>query len=450
MFYVHFLERLDKTLINLNRPYIVEKGDSVRFSRYISLLLVSLFVSSILFSHVVANDYGLNGDELTSNKIIDDGTIISPNNPIVLYTSWPNLAVKERIGYRSTGFGFEILNTSNPETIEVLNEFRFEGYSNSSGYLVLNDTLLYLSVANYGNWSMGFYVFDVTNHENTSISQYFFNTSLSGFYCYGLYLKGNYLYFLVNKPNIPIGGVIVVDCTNTTQPVEVGSYFYTGCWFHELAFNNNYAYILTDDFYCEQPEAGIQILDVGNVSSLTKVGEVFEVGIYKAIECSGNYLYLTKGYSGLDIFDLTNPINPQNISNYVESDEYFRDVCLHENLAFLVKTEGCSVLDLSDIHLPKRIGNFKYTKEIGGFSFGLIEDDLLYLHRTSENFNRMLFILDISNPEKPVMLYPSWIAPKWVRNDISLFFVSVAFSILGIGIIAVSITLIVRRRKRVR
>ncbi|MCK4291474.1 MAG: hypothetical protein KAX09_10870, partial [Candidatus Heimdallarchaeota archaeon] len=315
-------------------------------------------------------------------------------------------------------------------------------------YLVLNDTLLYLSVANYVNWSMGFYIFDVANHKNTSISQYFFNTSLSGFYCYGLYMRGNYLYFLVNRLNAPIGGVLVIDCANTTQPVEVGSYFYTECRFFDLAFNNNYAYLLTDDLYCEQPEAGIQIIDIGNVSSLTKVGEFFEAGFFNAIECSGNNLFLINRFSGLDILELTDPINPQNISNYVETDEYFQDICISENTAFVVKAAGCSVLDLSDIHSPLRIGNFKYTKELGAFRFGLIEDDLLYLHKNSEDPNRMLFILDVSNPSKPTRLYPSWIAPKWARNPISLFFVSAAMSILGISIIVVPTVLIVKRRRR--
>ena len=252
----------------------------------------------------------------------------------------------------------------------------------------------------------------------------------------------------MNKPNIPIGGVIVIDCATTTQPMEVGRYFYTGCWFHDLVFYNNYAYILTDDFYCEQPEAGIQIIDIANVSSLTKVGEIFDVGVYKAIEFSGNNLFLINRFSGLDIFDLTDPINPQNISNYVETDQYFQDICLSEDIAFLVKSEGCSVLDLSDIHSPKKIGNFKYTKERFGFRFGLLEDDLLYLHKNSEDPTRMLFILDVTNPEKPVKMYPAWIGPQWARNEFTLFVVSTAITLSGIVIIGVSIFLIVKRKRR--
>jgi len=419
----------------------------VRISGYIAILFISLFVSPILFSNVFVNDNGFIDNEITSKKIIDDGTILSPNNLISLYYCWPNVAVNERVAYRSTSRGFEILNTSNPETFEIINEFHLKE-NLSSGYIALNDTFLYLSVANYRNLSLGFYIFDVADHKNTSISQYFFNTSLNGFYCYGLYVKGNYLYFLVNKPNIPVGGIIVFDCANITQPVEVGSYFYTECRFLDLVFNNNYAYILTDDRYCEQPEAGIQIIDIGNVSSLTKVGEVFDVGIYNAIECFGNNLFLTKGYSGLDIFDLTDPINLKNISNYVETDKYFLDICLSETIAFLIKSEGCSVLDLSEIHSPKKIGNFKYTKERFAFRYGLVEDDLLYLHKDSENPDRMLFIIDVSNPKKPARMYPSWIGPKWARNEFTRFLVSIAISIAGIGIIVVSITLIVKRRRR--
>ena len=375
---------------------------------------------------------------------------MSPNNPIALYRSWPNLAAKDRVAYRSNSHGFEILNTSYPETIDIINEFHLEE-NLSSGYLTLNNTFLFLSVADYRNWSMGFYVFEVANHENTSISQYFFNTSLTDFYCYGLYVRGSYLYYLTNNINDRIGGVIVFDCTDVTHPVEVGSYFKTECCFQDLVFYNNFAYLLSMNSYCEHSAPDIQIINVENTSLLTKVGEVEENTGFNSIDCYRDYLLLTNIFEGLDIYDLTDPTNPQKISTYAETDVYFQDACLSENIAFLVKLKGCSVLDLSDIHSPKRIGNFKYKKENGGFEYGLIEDNLLYLHKNSEDLDRMLFILDVSNPKKLAMLFPSWIAPRWVRNEITLLLVSVVTPIIGISIIAVITSVIViRRRKRKR
>lgn len=419
----------------------------MRIFRYITLLFISLFVSPIFISQVVANDHGPIIDELTSQKIIDDGSIFSPNNLLPsYYYCWRNLVANERVAYRSNSHGFEILNISNPETIEVINEFHLEENLTSS-FLTLNDTFLYLSVADYNNWSLGFYVFDVVNHENTSISKYFLNTSLTDFYCYGLYTKGSFLYYLVNNINDIIGGVIVIDCSNVTHPVEMGSYFHSGCCFQELVFYNNFAYLIGND-YCEFAEADIQIINISNASSLTKVGEVVDNDTFNGLVCYEDYLLLAGMFGGLHIYELTDPINPQKISTYTETDVYFKDVCISENIAFLVKTKGCSVLDLSDIHSPKRIGNFKYKKENGGFEYGLVEDDLLYLHKNSEDLDRMLFILDVSNPKRPTMLFPSWMAPRWVRYEITLFLVSVVTPIIGISIIAVIIVIVIRKRKR--
>ena len=98
----------------------------MRISRYITLLVIFLFVSPIFFSYIVANDNGFFDNEVTSEKVIDDDQVISPNNMIALHFSWPNLAAKERVAYRSNSYGFEILNTSNPETIEVINKFQLD------------------------------------------------------------------------------------------------------------------------------------------------------------------------------------------------------------------------------------------------------------------------------------------------------------------------------------
>jgi len=116
----------------------------VRIPRYTVLLLISLLISPIFFSNVSANDHGIINNELSSKKIIEDEELFTPNNPIALYYGWPNLVANDRVAYRSTSRGFEILNTSNPETIEVIDEYHLEE-NLSSGYLALNNTFLSFS-----------------------------------------------------------------------------------------------------------------------------------------------------------------------------------------------------------------------------------------------------------------------------------------------------------------
>lgn len=420
----------------------------MRIPRYTILLLVSLIISPIFISNVFANDHVIIDNDLTSEEIIDDEELLFPNNLIAMYYSWPNLIANGRVAYRSITHGFEILNMSDPEVIKVINEFHIERDLYSS-YLTLNSTLLYLSVSSYKNWSMGFYVYDISNHENTSISQYFFNSSLSDYYCYGIYVKDSYLYYLVNDPDADIGGVIVFDCSNATHPIEVGRYFHSDSYFRDLVITNNYAYLMNVNYY-EDDMDEIQIINMANISALVKVGEITDESRLRSIECQNDRLFLVSQIDGLRIFDLTDPIHPQITSSYNEVDGYFQDICLTDSTAYIVKSYGCSVLDLSDINNLEKIGDFNYQKERGGFQYGLIEDDLLYLHRSSEDPDRMLFILDVSNPKRPTKMYPSWIAPKWAFNELAAFLVIIIIPPTIIFSIIVFIVFLIVKRKRRR
>ena len=73
----------------------MRKGDSVRISRYIAILFISLFVSPIFFSQVVANDHRFIDDELISNivKIAKNKDI----NYFVEYFNKGNINVKKSI-----------------------------------------------------------------------------------------------------------------------------------------------------------------------------------------------------------------------------------------------------------------------------------------------------------------------------------------------------------------
>jgi hypothetical protein len=66
----------------------------------------------------------------------------------------------------------------------------------------------------------------------------------------------------------------------------------------EVDVSGNYAFVADDDF-------GLRILDISNPSSPLEVGTYLETGIWR-ITVSGNYAYVADDRS-LRIIDITNP-----------------------------------------------------------------------------------------------------------------------------------------------
>jgi len=133
------------------------------------------------------------------------------------------------------------------------------------------------------------------------------------FYDDGIAISGNYMFICENGA---ANFIDVVDISVPNHPVSVNTYPVTIAPF-TIAIDGNYAYIGEGD--------GLEIIDVSNVLSITRVSKTVEDHVSKII-VSGNLLYYTN-LSSFAVMDVTNKAAPVKLGSYTlppqSDDEFF-------------------------------------------------------------------------------------------------------------------------------
>lgn len=93
-------------------------------------------------------------------------------------------------------------------------------------------------------------------------------------------------------------------------------------------------------------------------------------GQAESVFVSGNFAYLADGFSGIQIFDVSQPENPKLIGSY-DTLGYSEDIFVLKNLAFIAdKDGGFLILNVSDPKNPKEISRYKPISAEGVFVSG--------------------------------------------------------------------------------
>ncbi|POZ50708.1 Calx-beta domain-containing protein [Methylovulum psychrotolerans] len=181
-------------------------------------------------------------------------------------------------------------------------------------------------------------------------------------------------------------------------PHLVGSYTNPdGGNLQEIIFKNGLAYISAS-------ENGLQVLDVSNPESPTKVGS-FKLYYGIDVDLSGNLAYNADSSYGLRILDVSNPNAPVEIGGYATKDSGFvfcKSVTLSGSLAYLVMEgidsdfadNGILIIDVSNPYRPTKLNSFPSAFEATDLA---ISGNQAYV--TSGNAG--LLIYDVSNPYNP-------------------------------------------------
>jgi hypothetical protein len=166
------------------------------------------------------------------------------------------------------------------------------------------------------------------------------------------------------------GGLIVLDISSPDNPVEIGNY--DDHTMVELAVQGNHAYVSSEGFNHPYDLSQLLVLDVSDPSAPY---EVFSTGWYwesyfSDLIVQGPYLYESGGYagkggnySGLNIWNVSDPTDPYVVGSY--GDEY---TCLAElaksgEYIYGSCSAGLSVTDISNVLSPMLVGSFS-TDEI--------------------------------------------------------------------------------------
>ncbi len=121
-------------------------------------------------------------------------------------------------------------------------------------------------------------------------------------------------------------------------------------------------------------------------------------GYSRDLVVHGDYVYLVDGEYGLQIFDITDPANPDSIANYNTSG-FSSDVFVSGKHAFIADgLSGLQVIDISDPSQPVRIGGY----DTPGYARGVsVEGDYAYVAEGDPLGQANLRVFDISDPTSP-------------------------------------------------
>jgi hypothetical protein len=238
-------------------------------------------------------------------------------------------------------------------------------------------------------------------------------------------ISGNYAYVTNSSFFFFNGGVQILDISDPTNPIGVGSITdgangadeLNGVW--SIAISGNYAYVTGYGVDFSGSDGGVQILDVSDPTNPVGVGSITDgesgaddLAGAISIAVSGNYAYVASsiddGVQILDISDPTNPIGVGSITdgaNGADELEGAWAITIAGNYAYVASADddGVQILDISDPTNPVGVGSI--TDEANGAdelegAYGItISGNYAYVASIADNGVQ---ILDISDPINPI------------------------------------------------
>jgi len=129
---------------------------------------------------------------------------------------------------------------------------------------------------------------------------------------------------------------------------------------------------------------------------ITTVGSLDTSGACRNAFFNGQYIYLADGYSGMQVIDVSDAVNPVNVGT-LDTPGYSYQVQVSGNYAYIADhSGGLQVVDVTDPTNPSPVGNISTAEVALGIA---VSGDLAILGE-----GNYLEFFDISNPSSPVLL----------------------------------------------
>lgn len=270
--------------------------------------------------------------------------------------------VEDNIIYTANGGILQILSISNPSEPQLLGQVSTDG--------IITD------VAKEGNYiylaeqDSGLKIIDVSNlADPVQVSELFLQGPVNG-----LVVNNQTLFILEGEYYDGIqwlgGGLRIVNITSPSNPQTLGFYDSPN-ESHHISLVGDYVYI--DNFFIE-----ILIIDISDLLNPTLVGS--DSVRFGNSYLSENLLYVGSGYpdvSGLKIFDVTDPINPSLVSHTI-FDGGVEDIIVSEGYAYITigdywdgntwREGQIKIFDVSDPVNPQEIGFYESSGDVSSVS----------------------------------------------------------------------------------
>lgn len=230
------------------------------------------------------------------------------------------------------------------------------------------------------------YTFEIIDAADTMSLTLLWFEQIYGFTT-GFFIDGSYA-FVADTTNLE-----VLDISDPANPRKIGKFFDDGGDIIEIAVLGDYAYILENGF-------GLKILDVSDPTNIIEMGNISLMGysmwdLYVTEELAFVSL-VGDGLAIIDIFypeypqlimiyhevpvifsaamidtylllaaldyfhiiDLTNPFNPEELSNWTRTNAVYTDMHVTKDYAFVMSWEGFDVIDINDKENPVKVSQY--------------------------------------------------------------------------------------------
>jgi hypothetical protein len=163
----------------------------------------------------------------------------------------------------------------------------------------------------------------------------------------------------------------------------------------------------------------LQVLDISNPSSLSKIGEVRLEGSPQDIVLSGNYAYLvTLCY--LIIVDISDQIHPSVVASLYFEGFRFHSIVLSSNHVFLASDNGLTIYDVSDPNHP--VYKAHYSRELTDVAiwgnYALCVCTYWEFPKSTRSYG--LEVVDISSPSVPSLIGTFELEKDYIPREIDV------------------------------
>ncbi len=214
---------------------------------------------------------------------------------------------------------------------------------------------------------------------------------------HGVFVSGRYAYIASRSP-LPGGGGIpgssglrIVDISNPSSPIEVGFWPSVG-QVYCVYVAGSYAFV-GGDHYPTSTTGTLRIIDISDPSNPVEVGFRDVPAQVSGITVVGSHAYLASYNAGLRIIDVENPNDPVEIGSLLLG--IASDVSVDGNLAYVSNdTGGLLIIDVTDNANPIEAGF--YLTGARAYSAAIFDGHAYVADESG------LRVVDVSNPSSPI------------------------------------------------
>jgi hypothetical protein len=254
-------------------------------------------------------------------------------NPQVHSSTYPSEGLMEinvvgEIAYIADQFtGLRIVNVSDSSNPTTLNLY-------GSSYQIM-DVQVEGDIAYVADWDRGLIALNISNPINVvELDQY----DLSGA-CTHAEISGSFAYCVDHYGDY--SSLLVLDVSDPEQISYVGNHIQADVDFWNPTVEENLIFV---GDHSPGPVC-FHILDIENPSNIQEVGLYDKAGM-NSFYIDENYLFSANWERGLEIYDISEPVNPKNIGRYDDGGAAY-DVKVIGNIAYVADREdGLEIIEI--------------------------------------------------------------------------------------------------------